>query len=291
MRTTESISYRILLDNVRMLNAQLARASEQVSSGKKYSHLHEAPSHGAEMLELQDQLADLDQYQSNADSTGFFIKVTESTLGSIYNIVSAVFTQGSSAASGSNSETSRAAFASEIRSLRDQLFSLANTEVNGRYIFAGSLVTQPAYVMEGDAITYQGNTEMNTIDIGASLQVQQNLPGSPALDPMFASVNSLLSAVESGDQTAMQAALGQFSGALSTINQARARVGVDLGKIEDAEFARGQQQTYIETRQSAVGDADLSEAIVKLNQAQAALEAALTTGSLIGQKNLFDYIG
>jgi flagellar hook-associated protein 3 FlgL len=291
MRTTESISYRILLDNVRMLNAQLQRASEQVSSGKKYSYLHEAPANSAEMLQLHNQLADLDQYQSNADTGGFFIKVTESTLGSVYDIVASVFSQGSAAASGTNSEVSRAAIASAIRSLQEELFSLANTQVRGRHIFAGSLVTQPAYAKAGDTITYQGNAEVNTIDISTNLQVQQNVPGSAVLDQAFASVSSLLSAVESGDQSAMQSALEQFSGTLSTINQVRARVGVDLAKLEDSAAARQDQQLYIQTRQSTIGDADSATAIAQLNQTQTALEAALTVGSLVGRKNLFDYIG
>jgi flagellar hook-associated protein 3 FlgL len=291
MRITESISYRTLLDNISMLNERLQRASEQASSGRKNSQLHDAPANNAEMLQLNRQLSDLDQYQTNADNSGFFIKVTESTLSSVYDVVAAIFSRGSAAASGVNGDVSRAAIASEIRSLRDQLFDLANTQVRGRSLFAGSLVTQPAFAIAGDTITYQGNAEVNTIDIGTNLQVQENVPGSAVLDPVFARVSSLLSAVESGDQAAMQSALGQFSGAFSTISQVRARVGVDLAKLENSESSRQDQQLYIQTRQSHIGDADMAEAIVQLNQTRTALQAALTVGSMVGQKNLFDYIG
>jgi flagellar hook-associated protein 3 FlgL len=291
MRITESISYRTLLDNISMLNAKLQRASEQAASGKKNAHLHDAPAENAEMMQLNDQISDLDQYQTNADSSGFFVKITESTLNSVYDLVSAIFTRGSAAASGATSDAARTALSTEIRSQRDQLYSLANTQVRGRYIFSGSLVTQPAYTQSGDTITYQGNSVVNTIDISDNLQVQENVPGSAVLDPIFTSVGALLSAVESGDQAAMQAALGQFSSALSSIGRVRARIGVDLAKIEDSEISRQDQHLYIQTRQSHIGDADLAEAIAQMNQTRTALEAALSVGSLVGQKNLFDYLG
>jgi flagellar hook-associated protein 3 FlgL len=291
MRITESISYRNLLYNVNRLNDRIEIAGEQTASGKKISHLHDAPAESVEMLQLKNQLSGLDQYQTNADNSGFFLKVAESNLSSVYDLVSSIFSKGSAAASGSADATARAALASEIRSLRDQIFSIANTEVRGRYLFAGSRVNQAAFTMSGDTVTFQGNTDVNTIDISDSLQVQQNIPGSAVFDPIFASVGALLTAVEGGDQAAMASALGQFSGSMTTLSRVRARLGVDLAKLEDADAKRQDQQLEIQTRQSHISDADMAAAITELNQTRTALQAALSVGSLIGQKNLFDYLG
>jgi flagellar hook-associated protein 3 FlgL len=291
MRTTDAVSYRSLLDNINTLNERMLHASEQVSSGRKLSHLHDAPADNAEMLQLKGQLADLDQYQTNADNGSFFLQVAESTLNSVYDLITTVFTRGSAAANSLNDPASLSTLASEIRSLRDQIFSLANTQVRGRYLFAGSQVNSPAFSILGDTVTYQGDTIVNTIDISSNLDVQANVPGSSVFDPVFASVDSLLLAVEGGNTNAIKAALGQFSSTLATVGQVRASLGVDLAKLQDSEVARLDQQLNIQTRQAHIGDADMAAAIAELNQTQSALQAALSAGSLIGQKNLFDYIG
>jgi flagellar hook-associated protein 3 FlgL len=291
MRITESISSRNLLSNVSMLSERMERASEEASSGKKLLQLHDSPSGSSEMLQLNNLISQLDQYKANGDDSSFFLTVADSTLSSLYNLATAVFTRGSAAANSASDADTLAALASEIRSQRDQIFSLANTQVRGRYIFAGSMVNSPAFAIAGDTVTYQGNTEVNRVDISSGLQVQENIPGSTVFDPIFASVTALLTAVEGGDQAAIKSALGQFSSALSTINQVRSGLGVDLSKLQDADVTRQGLQDNIKSRQSQVSDADMIEAIAEVNRTQTALQAALSVGSLLGQKSLMDYIG
>ncbi len=291
MRITDAISSRNILEDIAMLNERLERASEQAASGKKLLHLHDSPSASAEMLQIGQQLSQIDQYQTNAENGGLFLNVTESTLNSLYNLVTSVFTRGSAAANSDNDANTLAALAGEIRSQRDQMFSLANTQVKGRYLFAGANVTAPAYTAAGDTITYQGDEEVNKIDIGSGLQISENIPGSSVFDQVFASVTALLTAVESGDQSAIRAALGQFSGALGTLNQVRSRLGVDLGKLESAATSRQDLQSSIKARQSVISAADMAEAITDINRTQTALEAAMNIGALVGQKSLMDYLG
>ncbi|MBZ5495456.1 MAG: hypothetical protein LAP85_03565 [Acidobacteriia bacterium] len=291
MRISDSISYRSLLDNLNMLNERAEQANEEVSSGKRLNHLHIAPADSAEMVKLNDQLSQLDQYQTNADNSGFFLQVSESTLNSIYNLVTSIFTRGSAAANGPNDANTLATLAADIRSQRDQIFSLANTQVRGRYIFAGSSVTTPAFSITGDTVTYLGNADVNTIDISNGLKVNQNIPGAAVLAPVFNTVETLLTAIGSGNQTAIQSALAGFSGALATLGRVRTSLGVDLSKLQDAALARQTQETDIKTRQSHIGDANMAEAISRLSQTQTAMQAALTAGSLIHQKNLFDFLG
>jgi flagellin-like hook-associated protein FlgL len=66
---------------------------------------------------------------------------------------------------------------------------------------------------------------------------------------------------------------------------------VELGKLQESNLELQNVQTDIETRKAHVEDANLAEAITRLNQSQTALQAALQSGSLIHQLNLFDYLG
>ncbi len=290
MRITDTISYRNFLAGVGALNERLEQASEQVSSGKKLLHLHDSPADSSEMLQLKTESSQLDQYQTNADSANFYLQMSDSALSSLYNLVTSIYTQGSAAANNFNDANAMAAYRAEIQSQLDQAVSLANTQVRGRYIFAGSKVTSPAFSASGNTITYQGDDQVNTIDIGEGSQVRQNVPGSDAFSSVFTAVTSLLTAMDGGDQAAIQSALTQFSGALSQVNQVRAQIGVDMSRVQNSAVARQGEQTNIETRQAQIGNADMAAALTEVNEVQTALKAALSVGSVLGQHNLFDYL-
>jgi len=291
MRITDSIGYRNMLAGVETLNDTLEKASEQVSSGKKLLHLHDSPADSAENLQIKNQLSQIDQYQSNSDAASFSLQVTDSSLNSLYNLVTSIYSQGSAAANNFNDANARATYAADIRSQLGQVLSLANTQVSGRYIFAGSKVTAPAFTAAGDTATYQGDNEVNTIDIGDGLQVNQNVVGSGVFSPAFTSISALLTAIDNGDQAGIQTALSQFSGTLAAVNSARSQVGNDLSSVQNSATTRQAEQTDIQQRQSTISDADMAVALTQVSQTQTALQAALTVGSLLGKQNLFDYLG
>jgi flagellar hook-associated protein 3 FlgL len=280
-----------LLDSLYMLNEQLEKASQQVSTGKKLTNLHDSPADSSEMVQLRNQLSQIDQYRTNRDSSSFYLQVTESALNSLHNLVTSIFTRGSEAGNNFNNEDVLATLATEIRSLRDEILSLANTQVRGRYIFAGSLVTSEAFEISGDTATYLGDDNVNTVDISNGLQVEQNVPGSTVFDPVFSTVETLLTAIDGGDQAAIVSALDQFESTLGTLGRARTRLGVELAKLENSETDHQIQEVNIQKRQGRIEDANLAEAISQLSRIRSALEATLTAGSLIRRTNLFDYMG
>ncbi|MCK7492393.1 MAG: hypothetical protein MZW92_12900 [Comamonadaceae bacterium] len=94
-------------------------------------------------------------------------------------------------------------------------FALANSEVNGRYIFSGSDVLNAPFIMAGDAVTYQGDMNVNSVEVAPGYFIRQNLPGDAVFSPLFNTINGLLTALDSGDQAAARTALAQFSGATS----------------------------------------------------------------------------
>jgi flagellar hook-associated protein 3 FlgL len=290
MRITPSITYRSFLASVEKLNWQMETASRQVSSGKKLTRLADSPSGSAELLILRKQLSDIDQYRTNADTSIFFLNTADSALSSTYDLVTTIYTRGSAAANDTNVEA-REALATEIRFLRDQILSLANTETRGRSLFAGSAVTTEAFSIVGDTVTYQGNLEVNSIDVGKSLEIKQNIPGSSIFTPIFDAISNLLTAIDSGNSSDIQSALTQFAPALDGISRGRIQIGVDLSSLENVRTEHEAQELNIRERRSRVEDADLAEAITQLNQIQTALKAALSAQASVGQRNLFDYLG
>jgi flagellar hook-associated protein 3 FlgL len=291
MRVTQSSMYRSFLANVENLSSEMADLNQKVSTGSKMSHLSDSPSGSSEFLGLRTELAKIDQYKTNGDSSTFFLGVTDSVLNSLYNVATSIFVLGSQAASNLNSPDVRASVAEEIRSLRDQVFAFANTEARGRHIFAGSRIDAPAFTISGDTVAYQGDTEVNGIVIDEGLAIEQNVIGSSVFSPIFDRISALLTALDNGDPTAIQDALNQFSSGLEAVSRTRARVGSNLKRLEDSQVELGTRETIVRTRQSRIQDVDLAEAVVQLNQIQTALKAALSAQSIVQQHNLFDFIG
>ena len=290
MRITQTMIYRNLLHGAGSLRENIEAANRQISSGKKLNSLADSPSGSAELVDLRAELAGIDQYRENAGSGGFFISLAESVLSSAYNIVTAIYTRGSAGASSLYNADTRAELAKEVRSLRDELLSLANTEAQGRHVFAGSQVTTAPFTLSGDTVTYQGDLVQNGIDVADGLQVQQNVAGSTVFSKAFSTVEQLLTALESGNQAASQAALSQFSEALGDISKARAELGVSLATIQNAGTEQDARELAIQERQGKIQDADLAEAITRLKANETTLEATFTASTVAGQRTLFDYL-
>jgi flagellar hook-associated protein 3 FlgL len=284
-------SDRTFLTNLDRLNSNLELANQQVSSGKKLLSLKDSPSGSAELVGLSAKLADIDQYRANADTGNLYLGVADSALSSVHTLVTTIFTKGSAATSGVLDPTGRAALASEIRSLRDEVLSLANSETQGRYIFAGSASNAPAFTIAGDTVTYQGDQVVNNISVGDGVTVPQGFAGDSVFSPIFATINQLLTAVDSGNVAGMQAALSQFSTTLGGLNTFRVQLGVSQNTLSDMKNEQDAAKTSIISRQSSLQDADMAQAVTQLQQIQTALQAALTARSITHQKSLFDYLG
>jgi flagellar hook-associated protein 3 FlgL len=291
MRTADASSYGNLIANLGRLSQRLQEVNEEISSGSKLNHLRNAPASSSEMVQIQSNLDRIDQYETNAGQADYFLKVSESALSSVFNLVSSIYANGSEAASDTTDENARATLAEEIRSQRDQILSLANTKIRGRYIFSGSQTDTAAYELNGNSAEYHGDNVVNSIEISNNLQVKANVPGSDAFKEIFNGIEQLLTATDANDVSGIKTALSQFSDGMSTLSRVRASLGVDLAKVEDSASARDSQQTFIQERQSQIGDADIAEAIVRLSQTQTAYQAALSAGSNINQINLFDFLG
>ncbi|NWG13341.1 MAG: flagellar hook-associated protein FlgL [Acidobacteria bacterium] len=284
------MSYRNLLAGTEALRESMEKASLQVSSGKKILSLADSPSGSAELVDIRSQLAELDQYRANASSGSFLVGLAEAILSSAHNVVTSIYTRGSAGATSYWDADELATLAAEVRVLRDELLSLANSAANGRYLFAGSRVTEAPFTLDGDQVSYRGDTVENKISVADGLEVKQNVPGSAAFSSAFAAIEALLTALDSGDLAGMNAALSQFSGALRDVSWARADLGVSLAAIQSAESEQNIRETVLRSRRGAIQDADLVEAVSRLKSNEAALEATFTARAVVGQKNLFDFL-
>jgi flagellar hook-associated protein 3 FlgL len=292
MRVTQTENYRNLVSNIETLNEKIANLGRQLSSGKKLTQLKDSPSGSAELIALSERASEIDQYSSNTASGLYFLGTADSALNSVQNLVTDIYAKGSQAAAGTVNPDARAALASEIRSLRDQILSLANSQAQGRYIFAGSKTASVPFTIASDSVTYHGDDNANKINVDDGMEVQQGVPGSAMFVSIFSTISSLLQGLDGNNLSDIKTALDGFSSALSGLSLVRGQIGADLSQLENVKAGLESRKTDLTAHRSQVEDADLSKVVVELNQSQTALSAAISSaGSILSQRNLFDILG
>ncbi|MBN2244036.1 MAG: flagellar hook-associated protein FlgL [Acidobacteria bacterium] len=292
MRVTQSIAYRNFLSDLSSLNEGSNKALREISSGKKISSLRDSPSGCARLSSINALESRIDQYTSNAGDSSYFLQTADSALNEVNNLITGIHTRGSQAATGTIGASERAVLAGEVRSLRDQILSLANSQARGRYIFAGSLVSVAPFAIAGDTVTCAGNDDVNGVSVQQGVEVVQGVSGSEAFDAVFDAIEDLLAGMDANDPGAIENALGRFPQVFSGLGQVRMKIGANIGLLQNIQSSLETSRISLAEQKSAIEDADLAESVVELKRIQTALEAAISAGgSLLGKRNLFDIIG
>jgi flagellar hook-associated protein 3 FlgL len=292
MRVTQSIAYRNFLSDLSSLNESNHKLMREISSGKKLNSLRDSAAGSARLVSIHALESKIDQYTSNAGDSTYFLQVADSALNEVNNLITSVYTRGSQAGTETIDTDGRAVLAREVRSLRDQILSLANSQVRGRYIFAGSQVTDVPFTITGDTVTYGGNDTVNAVAVDKGVEVAQGVSGSEVFDSVFETIEDLLVAIDGNNLSDIRNTLDKFSSVLSDLGQVRAKIGTNMGLLQNIQSNLETKRISLTEQRSGIEDADLTESVVELQRIQTALDAAISAGgTLLGKRNLFDIIG
>jgi flagellar hook-associated protein 3 FlgL len=204
--------------------------------------------------------------------------------------VAGVSGQGSHATQGT-----RDAAAAEVRGLRDSLVTDLNTTFNGTYLFAGSRTTTPPYVLSGGVWTYQGDAAPVQSEIERGQLVSTTVDGraiaqGSASADVLTVLDTLATALEAGNTSAIGAALAELDAAFARASRAQGRLGADERVLDETRVRLAALRQAADVRRSALEDANMVEAISRFSQSQEAYRAALASVSSAERMSLLDYL-
>jgi flagellin-like hook-associated protein FlgL len=104
-------------------------------------------------------------------------------------------------------------------------------------------------------------------------------------------MENLRQALLADDDTAIETALGTMATVSAYLNSAQAFYGNVQDEIAKASSAADTLSVQLNTELSNVQDADMTEAIVELQQLKYTQTAALQVRSAMPKTSLFDYMG
>jgi len=175
MRATMSGYYRNLNYDQNKVAKELFDVTKQISSGQKIQYAHEGVSTFIDTVRLDNEVTTLTQVKQNASKALEFSMNTDTTMTEISKILDAMKVKMVSSANDANSPESLNAIAAELRGLEQNLFQLANTSIDGKYLFSGSSVTTKTIDSNG---VYQGNEKDLKTFIGSGVEQTYNINGN-----------------------------------------------------------------------------------------------------------------
>ena len=176
MRITSGMYYRNLYGNENSkLSNRLFDVNKQIASGLKIQYASDNVSVFTETMRLDNEITTLGQVKSSANSGLKVSDQTDITLNDFDNTLNRFKTLLIQAANDTNDATSRDAIAQELRGLEKHLKSLANTSINGKYLFSGSATDVKPINNDG---TYNGNGASLNALLGSNNQQQYNISGA-----------------------------------------------------------------------------------------------------------------
>lgn len=271
-------------------------AQSRVSTGRQLQSPSDDPSGMAQSLSFRKDLSDIEQFGRTMDQAKGFMAMTETALDSVTVLTRqarALAVQG--ATDGISGET-RTALASQIQNIIKQIGALGNTTYGSRYVFSGQQTQTAPMKPNGNTFDYVGGAAATgdgaiILDIGRGEPLQVNVTGDQVFTPLLNALGALRDHVALGDtQRVSREDLAALDTQLGNLLSARADIG---SKIQRVDVTRSRNElTKINFTQfiSNIEDADIPKAIVDMQIAETAYQAALQATSRAFQTSLLDFL-
>jgi len=294
MRINEQQVVSDLLYSIGQSRQSIDKVQEQITSGKVVNTPSDDPVLLQRLMLLQNQLSQNNQYTQNSQYASDFLTQQSSALGSAVTLLTNVKTMILSAANDQNPQDEQN-YGTQLDQDINQLLDLANTNYGGKYIFGGSQTTAQPFFMNADRTAVTANADgvdgALKVDVGYEISDQYNITGQEAFNggQIFSDLIAIRDELNSGT-TPTQADISTVDNDLNSMINTNAKAGSMIDRYQLIQQQLQSQSTSLQTTISNLGDTDTAAAVIKLQEQQTSLNAALQSGASVIQMSLADYL-
>ncbi|MFI8711560.1 flagellar hook-associated protein FlgL [Brevibacillus brevis] len=297
VRVTQNMLNSNMLRNLHNSMRTMDNLQHQLSSGSKIAKPSDDPVVAARGMFYRSSLMENDQYIRNVDEAQSWMDMTDGTMDEAGNVMKRIKELLVYSGDGAISPADLNTMASEVKELKTHLGTLANQQINGKYIFAGTDTNIAPYDPaanggKGDFVS----TNSSPINLEVSQNVfvtsninAQNLFNYPNnANNMFKLLDNIITELGNG-RSASQFITGidqQYDKLLAE----RASLGASVNRVDlIAERLKG-QEVNITGLMSKNEDADMAKVMTDLKTQESVHNAALGSGARIIQPTLLDFL-
>nr|CAA9237386.1 hypothetical protein AVDCRST_MAG63-1387 [uncultured Armatimonadetes bacterium] len=270
---------------------RVARAQDKLTTGKRIQSASDDPGGASQLIQLNSTLGDLTQYRRNGEQGKGALSLADGALDSLGGLVREARTLTVQAANDTQSAESRQALAQKIGRIKEQVVAIANTNVSGRYLFAGHKTDTRPFDPADAANTYAGDAGSQRVEINRGEYVNGNLPGDAIFSQLLDDLDAVKGYITAGDTAGLSTTgMAKIDDGLKRVLGARGQVGSVINQIDATRARLDTAEQEFRTIASNIEEIDLPQAIVELQAAQNAYQASLASTSRTFQSSLMDYL-
>jgi flagellar hook-associated protein 3 FlgL len=287
--------------DLQRVKERLAILQEQIATGKRIVRLGDDPTGAALIVDFRSSIERNKQFVKQAESAASFLQATETTLDGVNTAITRLLELGQQGLSDTSGASGRPRLAQEVDGIRTNLLSLANTQQQGKYLFAGTrTTTQPFSGPAAGPITYAGDANTVVLDVGVSATVTTNLPGDATFfgpggqgsaTDIFQAVTDLRDGLNTNNVALIQTAYNNLQAIHSRLQDSLTDVGGRQAALDQLKETVGGFNTSLQSIQNTYESVDYPQAITDYQTEGIAQQAALSVLGKSNRQNLFDYIG
>ena len=182
LRPTQAFTFSQVSSGIEFNFSKLARAQEQVATGKRILRPSDDPVSTSIAISLRRQAGKVESYLDSIQSSRPLLATATSELEQASGLLTDTRAVVLQALNGTLSDDDRLSLANQLDLMRDTLMGIANTRSGSRYLFSGTATATEPYrdrtVGNERSAVYNGNDSQQRVLIGLGVEVQVNIGGS-----------------------------------------------------------------------------------------------------------------
>jgi len=289
--TRDATTYRTLQTNLGTTSTALNQLYVKSSTGTEVAKASDNPAAVAPILGCRSDIVKGERYVENCKHVQDNLSTSEIAIDAVEALLTRAKEIAVTGANSSLSASDQATLADEVGQLQKELLDLANTQVAGKYLFAGyNDQTQP---FAGSPVTYNGTDDHQMIEISPGTTVAKNISGEELfLSPinLFTTLEDLHTALSGGDSTAVSAMLTPLEEAADQVRTQQSALGNTSARMDDMISMHENALLLVESTLSRQQDADLTEVLSEISKMELSLQATMQVTARVSSLSLLDYL-
>lgn len=306
MRVTTAQTFELAIGELQRRQQGLAESQLQLTSGKRVQRASDDPAAAARAERALASISRSAADQRALEASRNAMTLTESALGDAGELLQQARETMVAAGNASYSDGERAALATRLRELRDQLLAVANrSDGTGGFLFGGLSGGKPPFANDPGRLIDPSDPSSGRVGYdrsGGSMLTASSEPlplrvdGEPAWGRVFDVLDdarfALATPLRSNAQVTQTVAttLRDLDASLHALQGLRAAVGEVLARTDLAEGRIAASRLHGQTERSNAEDLDMVQAIAEFQRRQTGYDAALRAYAMVQRMSLFQHL-
>lgn len=291
MRITQSMLSNNTLRHITNSYSKLGQLNEQMTTGKKFSKPSDNPVAAMKAMGYRTDLNRIEQFQQNISEVQNWTDSSDDALDQVGLALKKIRELTVQASNGTLEGNQRSYIAAEIDQLKEQIASIGDTQIGGKYIFGG---TKTNVRPSDDFSQAKGQIE---VEVFSGIKLPLNFEGAGLFMGLVGNettdgeIDKLTAALKAN------ASEEEISGFLSTLDEqidnllsARATIGARQNRVKLMDDRLSNQEVFSTRILSDNEDVDLERVIIDLISQESVHRSAMSVGARLIQPTLMDFL-